>query len=202
MDVIYRKTMYMSPQNTTIFKGSWPRDAAFLLVDGELVPELNGNDYWINSIREFPLTVLNAGEHVVDLLVEPLTRINFGSAADFVQQKGIAPIHQSKIEINGEEIDGVEIIAAEFSNAWLKTLSNFSTIDNSTALKAPVLLETSFNIAGEPADTWLDMSDWNKGIVYINGFNIGRYWRIGPQKNLYVPAPLLKTGSNTVSFIQ
>ena len=32
----------------------------------------------------------------------------------------------------------------------------------------------------------------------INGFNLGRYWNIGPQKTLYVPAPLLKKGANEV----
>jgi len=150
------------------------------------------------------VSVTNAGNHVVDLLVEPLTRVNFGHAPDFVQQKGFAPIHQSKIEINGEEIDGVEIIAAEFTNAWVKSLTNFNEIpENSTApLTAPVLLEASFNIAGEPADTFLDMKNWNKGIVFVNGFNIGRYWKVGPQQNLYVPAPLLKTGSNTITIFE
>ncbi|ODM98203.1 Beta-galactosidase-1-like protein 2 [Orchesella cincta] len=198
--VIYRKNVFISPNDDSSLRGSWPRDVGFLLVDGELVQD--GSDVWINSIKEFPLSVTQAGNHTVDLMVEPLTRVNFGGAGDFIQQKGIAPIHQSKIEINGEEVTDVEIIAAEFTNAWVKNLEGFREVQNGTSLRAPVLLQSSFNIEGEPADTWLDMSRWSKGAVYVNGFNIGRYWKVGPQQNLYVPAPLLKTGENIITIFE
>jgi beta-galactosidase len=42
------------------------------------------------------------------------------------------------------------------------------------------------------------MHGWGKGCVFINGFNLGRFWDIGPQMTLYIPAPLLKKGSNDV----
>ncbi len=42
------------------------------------------------------------------------------------------------------------------------------------------------------------MQDWTKGVIFVNGFNIGRYWDKGPQKTLYIPAPLLKYGNNEV----
>jgi beta-galactosidase GanA len=48
------------------------------------------------------------------------------------------------------------------------------------------------------ADTFLDMSKWKKGIVWVNGHNLGRYWSIGPQQRLYCPAPWLKQGENTI----
>ena len=44
------------------------------------------------------------------------------------------------------------------------------------------------------------LQGWKKGIVVINGFNLGRYWSIGPQKTLYVPAPILKKGENQVGL--
>jgi beta-galactosidase len=47
-------------------------------------------------------------------------------------------------------------------------------------------------------DVYFDMSEWTKGIVWINGHNLGRYWNIGPQMRLYCPAPWLKPGDNTV----
>ncbi|KAK3107498.1 hypothetical protein FSP39_015857 [Pinctada imbricata] len=59
---------------------------------------------------------------------------------------------------------------------------------------------TEFNIQGEPEDTFLSMEGWTKGVVFINDFNIGRYWEIGPQKTLYVPAAILKQKTNTVSI--
>merc|ERR1712117_494156 len=40
--------------------------------------------------------------------------------------------------------------------------------------------------------------DWKHGAVFVNGFNIGRYYSVGPQKSLYIPGPLLKQGSNEI----
>jgi beta-galactosidase len=47
-------------------------------------------------------------------------------------------------------------------------------------------------------DTYLDVSSWEKGVVWVNGHNLGRYWNIGPQKQLYCPAPWLKKGKNEI----
>ena len=43
------------------------------------------------------------------------------------------------------------------------------------------------------------LQGWSKGVVFVNGVNIGRYWSVGPQHFLYIPAPLLRRGPNTVS---
>lgn len=40
---------------------------------------------------------------------------------------------------------------------------------------------------------------WTKGVIFINGRNLGRYWNIGPQETLYLPGPWLHPGSNEVS---
>ena len=52
-----------------------------------------------------------------------------------------------------------------------------------------------------PRDTFLDMTDWLHGVVFVNGFNLGRYFKGGPQKSLYVPGPILKLGANEVNHI-
>jgi beta-galactosidase len=49
-----------------------------------------------------------------------------------------------------------------------------------------------------PEEEEVDASPWKKGVVFVNGFNLGRYWNAGPQRTLYVPGPLLKEGSNEV----
>nr|WP_199617480.1 beta-galactosidase family protein [Paenibacillus alkalitolerans] len=54
----------------------------------------------------------------------------------------------------------------------------------------------------EPSDTFLDMDGWTKGVVFINGFNLGRYWNKGPQRTLYVPAPLLRQGDNEIVIFE
>lgn len=53
----------------------------------------------------------------------------------------------------------------------------------------------------QPADTFLDMKDWQKGYVWVNGHLLGRYWNIGPQERLYCPAEFLKEGVNTVEIL-
>ena len=85
-----------------------------------------------------------------------------------------------------------------------------------TTREGPSFFRGSFEVSGEPMDTYFNMKGWNKGNVFINGFNLGRYpfdtsslllvlfyffldlflmmlryWNIGPQLSLYVPAPLL-----------
>ena len=47
-------------------------------------------------------------------------------------------------------------------------------------------------------DVFLDVSRWGKGIVWVNGRNLGRYWSIGPQQKLYLPGPWLKKGKNEI----
>ena len=47
-------------------------------------------------------------------------------------------------------------------------------------------------------DTFLDMEKWGKGIVFVNGVNLGRYWKVGPQQTLYLPGCYLHKGQNTV----
>ncbi|KAM1462223.1 hypothetical protein ACFX1R_048675 [Malus domestica] len=55
----------------------------------------------------------------------------------------------------------------------------------------------------EIKDTFISLSDWGKGIVTINNFNIGRFWPLkGPQCNLYVPAPVLHRGNNVVVIFE
>jgi beta-galactosidase GanA len=48
------------------------------------------------------------------------------------------------------------------------------------------------------ADTFIDMTGYRKGVVWVNGHNLGRYWEIGPQKRLYCPASWLRVGENVV----
>jgi beta-galactosidase len=54
-------------------------------------------------------------------------------------------------------------------------------------------------IDGKTADTFLRLDGFEKGFVMVNGFNIGRYYNsAGPQKTLYIPAPLLREGENEI----
>ncbi|HWH49977.1 MAG TPA: hypothetical protein VN651_00415, partial [Gemmatimonadaceae bacterium] len=49
-----------------------------------------------------------------------------------------------------------------------------------------------------PGDTFLDLRDWGKGTVWVNGHQLGRFWDIGPEQTLYLPGPWLRRGANDV----
>ena len=66
----------------------------------------------------------------------------------------------------------------------------------------PGLLKANLKVDGPPKDTFIQLPDWDKGIIIVNGFNIGRYRNMKPQSSYYVPAPLLRTGSNTVLIFE
>ena len=66
---------------------------------------------------------------------------------------------------------------------------------------APSFYRFTFE-ADDLGDTFLDFTGWGKGVAFINGFNLGRYWEVGPQKRLYIPAPLLKQGENEIILFE
>lgn len=75
---------------------------------------------------------------------------------------------------------------------WLDYVEDTKELQTPTMFRAYLKLDDIY-------DTYIDMRNWGKGVVFVNGFNIGRYFSIGPQYTLYVPAPLLKQGMNTVT---
>ena len=76
--------------------------------------------------------------------------------------------------------------------------------DKGTALSAserqmstPAYYRSSFNVK-KIGDTYLDMSSWGKGLVWVNGHCLGRFWEVGPQQTLYLPGCWLKKGKNEI----
>lgn len=82
-------------------------------------------------------------------------------------------------------------------------LDNLDQLDFSKPYKEglPGFYRFEFEV-DETADTFLDFDGWGKGCAFVNGFNIGRFWEIGPQKRLYIPAPLLKKGTNEIVLFE
>jgi hypothetical protein len=68
-------------------------------------------------------------------------------------------------------------------------------------MRGPVIRRGVFTLT-DTGDTYLDMSDWGKGCVWVNGHSIGRFWHVGPQQTLYVPAAWLRTGRNEVVVLE
>src|SRR5262249_10929270 len=68
------------------------------------------------------------------------------------------------------------------------------------ASQGPAFWRGTFN-APKTADTFLDLSNWGKGVAWINGHCLARFWNIGPTQTLYPPVPWLKTGKNELIIL-
>ena len=126
----------------------------------------------------------------IDILVENMGRVNFGPRMDD-QRKGI----DGCVQINGHIHHNWDI--------YTLPLDDISKVDFNCEYKdgAPAFYKFEFDV-DEVADTFLDFEGWGKGCVFVNGFNIGRFWKIGPQKRLYIPGPLLKVGKNEIIIFE
>jgi len=168
-----------------ILKISQMRDYAMVYLDGKRVAVL---DRRLNQ-DSLELDVKEEGARL-DILVENNGRINYGYYLNDNKQ-GIT----EKVSLDGKEIRGWTMYG--FPMKDLKGLK-FSTQKNTSG---PVFRKGVFTV-DEPADTYADMSRWGKGHVWINGRSIGKYWNIGPQQTLYVPAQWLNKGRNEIVIIE
>ncbi|MCM1054106.1 MAG: beta-galactosidase [Bacteroides sp.] len=129
---------------------------------------------------------------VYNFLVENMGRVNFGHTLE-EQRKGIV----KALCVNGHRHYGFEIYNLPLDEEQIERLDY--TRGYRENLPAFYRLEFEVN---EPADTFIDFSGFGKGCIFINGFNLGRFWEIGPQKSLYLPAPLLKKGKNILTVFE
>jgi len=67
-----------------------------------------------------------------------------------------------------------------------------------TTVTGPAFFRGTLTIVGDPADTFMALPGFDLGCVFVNGFNVGRYWNVGPQMTLFVPAPMLRSGANEI----
>ena len=131
---------------------------------------------------------LPQGRVRLDILVENLGRINFGPYL-LQNRKGIT----GSVSFAKKELRNWHMYSLPFNH-----LNFHSKKSKGQASGVPVLKKGNFNL-DDPGDTYLDMRAWGKGSVWINGHHLGRYWNIGPQQTIYVPAEWLKKGRNEIA---
>jgi beta-galactosidase len=162
------------------------RDRAMVFVNGEYQGVI---ERW-NSAAEVKFAVPREGVRLT-LLVENMGRINYGQYLK--DPKGIT--------------EGVRF-GQQFLYDWTihtLPLEDLTGLDYKTLVSAaanePAFYLGKFEV-DELADTFLNVAGWTKGVAYINGFNLGRYWSAGPQGTLYIPGPLLKRGANELVLFE
>lgn len=156
------------------------RDRAMVFVDGEFKGTFTRD-------REAPVIKCRADvPHRLDILVENLGRVN--SRPGFGEEKGIGDVNYGVARVNG------------FTCCPIR-LDDLGRLNFREDIKSvcPGFLRGRFK-AKPGVPTHLDMRGFGKGVAFVNGFNLGRYWEIGPQQTLYVPGGLLKEENELVIF--
>jgi beta-galactosidase len=158
-------------------------DYATIFVDGKYIGTLDRR-LGENTI-DLPATT-NA-KPVLDILVEGMGHINFAQA--MIDRKGIT----DRVTLSGMTLMNWEVFPLPLDAEWAAHLPAGAT----PPARPGVFFSGTFTLA-TPADTFIDMTGYKKGVVWVNGHNLGRYWDIGPQTRLYCPASWLKAGANQV----
>lgn len=162
------------------------RDYALIYVNGTKVAELNSYYQKYECDIDIPFNA------TLDIIVENMGRINYG--ANLVNSsKGII----SPVIINGQTITG----NWDSYKLPMDVAPNLSTAKNTATVGRPAIYQGSFTLT-KTGDTFLNMSDFGKGIVFVNGINLGRYWSVGPQQTLYLPGCWLKVGKNDIVIFE
>lgn len=179
--IAYRTVLNRDYENVTLSFESLG-DRAQIYINKTLVDILYINDRLETKIAA------KAGD-ILTVLCENMGRANFGSK--MMRKKGIAGrcLIDSKIHF------GWDVYTLPMDN--LHKL----TFDGRVPEEKSVFYKGYFSV-DEPCDTFLRTDSFTKGFVTVNGFNIGRYWEIGPQKTMYVPASLLKKGENEIIIFE
>jgi beta-galactosidase len=162
------------------------RDYAIVYVNGVKVAELNSYYKKYSCDIEIPFNA------TLDIIVENMGRINYG-AKIINSTKGII----SPVIINGQTITG----NWDMYKLPMDVVPNLTAFKNTATVGKPAVYQGNFDLK-EVGDTFLDMRTWGKGLVFINGINIGRYWSVGPQQTLYVPGCWLNKGKNEIVIFE
>jgi len=140
-------------------------------------------------LRQGSLDVRLAAGDDLGVLVENMGRVNFGPRL-LDDRKGIT----EKVTLGGRELTGFEIFPLS-----LRDLSGLRFAREPVA--GPAFHRGTFDLS-TVGDTFLDLRGWGKGVAWVNGRNLGRFWWLGPQRSLYCPAPFLRQGRNEIVVLE
>uniref|UniRef100_A0A3B4TBX5 Beta-galactosidase n=1 Tax=Seriola dumerili TaxID=41447 RepID=A0A3B4TBX5_SERDU len=200
--VLYRTTLPVTCSTPTPLSSplNGVHDRAYVSVDGVSVGILERN-------KAITVNVTGKAGSQVDILVENMGRINYGKRInDF---KGLV----SNLTLGRDTLTGWTMYSLSIDEAVSQGLlgekeSTPTDPPQPAALSLPAFYGGSFiipdGIPDLPQDTYIKLPKWRKGQVWINGFNLGRYWPArGPQVTLFVPANILSTEApNNVTVLE
>lgn len=183
----YGFTLYSTtvdgPRDEAEIKFDSVHDRAVVFIDGKY------RGYYERTREGEPVSFsLEKGENCrIDILCENMGRVNYGPK--IMDRKGV-----KGVRFNLQYHFGWDMYPLPLDNISLLEYKH-----ESGDVKIASFLKGTLKIEGEPHDTFMRLDGFTKGVIFVNGFNIGRYYNpAGPQKTLYVPAPMLKKGDNEI----
>ena len=189
--ILYRTTLPKIDRSATLTVTE-AHDYAQIFIDGKYIGKLDRR----NGEKQLDIPACAEGAQL-DILVEAMGRINFGRAIkDF---KGITEKVELKnggrtTELKGWKVYNLEDRYEEYKGLKFEPLKS---VKDAQGQRVPGCYRATFHVE-KPDDTFLNFETWGKGLVYVNGYGIGRIWEIGPQQTLYVPGCWLKEGENEI----
>lgn len=169
----------------TVLTVTEPHDFAQVFINGTLVGTLDRR----NNDTEIVLSEYQDGAKL-DILVEATGRINFGRAIK--DYKGITESVTLTYPHGIDNLKGwkVYLLPDEYDFYYSTEVNNATDVFGKRGV-----YKGRFNV-DSPGDTYLNFETWGKGLAYVNGHALGRFWSIGPQQTLYTPGCWLKEGEN------
>lgn len=189
--ILYRTTLPKIDRSATLTVTE-AHDYAQIFIDGKYIGKLDRR----NGEKQLDIPACAEGAQL-DILVEAMGRINFGRAIkDF---KGITEKVELKNGGRTTELKGWKVYNLEDRYEWYKGLKfePLKSVKDAQGQRVPGCYRATFHVE-KPGDTFLNFETWGKGLVYVNGYGIGRIWEIGPQQTLYMPGCWLKEGENEI----
>ncbi len=163
-----------------------PHDYALVFLNGKFIDTIyRDGGHW-----ETDLPKTDVANPELEIVVEGMGHINF--AQFMIDRKGIT----DRVTLDGMTLMNWQITLAPLDENFIQTKKPDLTAETDTG-KGCNFFTGNFMLAAT-GDTYFDMSGYSKGVLYVNGHNLGRFWNVGPQQRLYCPASWLKKGKNEI----
>ena len=180
--MVYRTKLAAGAKGTLSFERV--NDYAQVFIDGKCLGTLDRRQ----GQRELKLSDVGGREAVLEVLVEGMGHINYNIAME-QDRKGIV----GSVKLGDAVLTHWQMFPFPLKEQWVTALPK----SRAPANRPGGIFRGTFTL-DTVADTFIDTSKYTKGVIWMNGHNLGRYWQIGPQKKLYCPAPWLKKGVNEI----
>ncbi len=183
-DILYRTTLPAGPASQLSIRDV--HDFAWVFLDGEQVGVMDRRS------KRFKITLpARSRPAQLDILVEAMGRVNFGQ--EIFDRKGLhAPVKLTADDGSERELQGWEVYSLPLSEAQISSVPF-----QSGPTDGPAYWRGSFDLSAT-GDTFLDVRGLGKGVLWVNGHCLGRFWNIGPTQTMYCPGPWLKQGRNEI----